>query len=296
MTHVIAPLRATALVATTLFGLLGGVSARAETLVGLTTTNALVRFDSASPTQSGPMMSITGLLGVDERILGIDMRPATGAIYGLGSAGNVYTLNATTGAATFMAGLSTPLSGSSFGVDFNPVVDRLRITSNAGQNLRTNVDTGAVTVDAMLNGATASISASAYTNNVAGATATTLYGINGVSGMVYMQTPPNNGTQVAVGALGVMASNVAGFDISGATGTAYASLTDADTAKSGLYTINLGSGAATWIGAFGMAGMTAGAPPLLDITVAAVPEPQTWAMLLGGLGFVGWLARRRSAG
>ena len=42
----------------------------------------------------------------------------------------------------FFAGLS----GTAFGIDFNPVVDRLRITSNAGQNLRTNVVSGGVMV------------------------------------------------------------------------------------------------------------------------------------------------------
>lgn len=30
-------------------------------------------------------------------------------------------------------------------------------------------------------------------------------------------------------------------------------------------------------------------------TVTAVPEPHTWALLLAGLGVVGWAARRRCA-
>jgi hypothetical protein len=34
----------------------------------------------------------------------------------------------------------------------------------------------------------------------------------------------------------------------------------------------------------------------LDISVAAVPEPETYAMLLAGLGLLGWTARRRRAG
>ena len=37
-------------------------------------------------------------------------------------------------------------------------------------------------------------------------------------------------------------------------------------------------------------GATVGSP-----LVAAVPEPQTYAMLLAGLGLLGWVARRRQA-
>ena len=32
-----------------------------------------------------------------------------------------------------------------------------------------------------------------------------------------------------------------------------------------------------------------------DFLVASVPEPETWAMLVGGLGMIGFLRRRRKA-
>lgn len=35
---------------------------------------------------------------------------------------------------------------------------------------------------------------------------------------------------------------------------------------------------------------------LLSQTIAPVPEPQTYAMMLGGLGLVGWMARRKRKG
>jgi len=273
--------------------------AHAEAIVGLTSTNALVVFDNSSPMFSTTPVAITGLMGVNERILGIDLRPATGAVYGLGSGGNLYTLNATTGVASFVAALTAGsggfagLVGSSFGVDFNPVVDRLRVTSNAGQNLRINPITGAVIVDSALNGDTASLSASAYTSNTPGATATTLYGINGATDTLYIQNPPNTGILTAVGSLGVDTSNVAGFDISGLTGIGYAALTDGDTSKSSIYTINLASGAATLVGAFASGGVTASAAPLVDLTVAAVPEPETWALMTAGLLSISWMAKRR---
>ena len=48
-----------------------------------------------------------------------------------------------------MNSLTVPLSGSFFGVDFNPAADRLRIVSDTGQNLAHNVN-GATTLNAML--------------------------------------------------------------------------------------------------------------------------------------------------
>ena len=267
-------------------------AAHAEGIFGLTTTNALVTFDSALPGSASAPVAITGL-ATSEQMIGIDIRPATGSLWGLSSSSRLYTLNPSTGAATFVSALSTPLAGSRFGIDFNPVVDRLRVVSSSGQNLRINVDTGAVTVDMPLNGAVSSIVANAYTNNVAGAAATTLYGINSSTDALYIQNPPNNGTQTLVGALGFDSTALIGFDISGSNGTAFASLTNGDLGKSALYTISLATGAATLVGNFGIGGNTAIAAPLLDIAVAAVPEPGTYALL--GLGLVAVALRRRQA-
>ena len=274
---------------------LTSVSARAETVTGLTSTNALFTFDSATPLLGTAPIIITGLQA-NEQILGIDTRPSNGLLYGLGNSGRLYTLNNSTGVATFASLLSTGLSGTSFGVDFNPVPDRLRVTSNAGQNLRINVATGGVTNDAALNGTVSSINASAYTNSRPGTIAsTTLYGISAATDSLYIQTPPNNGTQVLVGALGFDTSGVSGFDISGNGNVAYASLLNADTGKSSFYTINLGTGAATLVGAFGVLGNPAVAAPILGLAVSAVPEPGTYALLLAGLGVVGFMAKRRKS-
>lgn len=269
-------------------------SAHAEAVVGLTTTNALVTFDSATPTNASAPIGIVGLMGANEQIIGIDRRPATGALFGLSNGNRLYTLNPGTGAATFVSLLSgASLSGSAFGIDFNPVVDRLRVTSNAGQNLRINVDSGVVTVDGALNGAAAGLAGSAYANNFNGTTSTTLFGINGLTDSLYRQNPPNDGTLVLVGALGVDTIGVAGFDISGLTGAAFASLTSADTGKSSFYSINLGTGSATLIGAFGYGGNPAIAAPLLGIAVTAVPEPGTYALFGAGVLALGFVVRRR---
>ncbi len=268
-------------------------SAHAEAVIGLTATNALVTFDSATPLSASAPVTITGLQA-GEQILGIDMRPATGALFGLGSSGRLYTLNTGTGAATFVSLLTGgSLSGTRFGIDFNPVVDRLRVVSNSGQNLRINVDTGAVTTDLAINGATTSVVSAAYTNNFAGAATTLLYDISAVTDTLYNQNAPNNGTLLFIGSLGLDTTGSVGFDISGLSGMAFASLTDGDTGKSSFYTINLGTGAATLVGAFGIGGNAVIASALRDIAVTAVPEPGTWALMVGGLLAVGSLARRR---
>lgn len=189
--------------------------------------------------------TITGLQ-MGETILGIDMRPATGQLYALGSTSRLYTLNTSSGAATVIGTVpfSTLLSGTSFGFDFNPTVDRIRCVSNTGQNLRLQPETGLIAaIDGVLNPGTPSITASAYTNNFAGATTTVLFNIDNVTDRLTRQDPPNNGTQVEIGALGINVEAVSGFDITSRSGVAYAALKVSD--RSAIYTINLTSGSAT---------------------------------------------------
>ena len=104
----------------------------------------LVSFSADNPRQLDSSQPISGLpMGVSLR--GIDFRPATGELYGVGSDSVVYRVSAVTGKAVAEGPAFTPaLNGRFFGVDFNPTVDRIRVTSDANQNLRLNPDTGAL--------------------------------------------------------------------------------------------------------------------------------------------------------
>jgi len=188
---------------------------------------------------------ITGLQA-GESILGIDMRPLTGQLFALGSSSRLYTLNMSSGVATAVsiAPFSTLLNGSSFGFDFNPTVDRIRLVSNTGQNLRLNPLTGDIAaVDAPLNPGSPLVSSAAYTNNIPGATSTTLYTIDFNSQKLFTQTPPNNGTLVETGNLTMDFGTDNGFDIGGTSNKAYAMVSAGGAGK--IYSINLTTGTAT---------------------------------------------------
>lgn len=229
----------------------------AATVFGLTEDGRMVSFRSTAPSAILSNVSISGL-GAGERLLGFDVRPKDGLLYGMTSAGRIVTIDTATGAAILKATLaadaadtSAPYAGvlgTAFAVDFNPVADRLRVISDLGQSLRINVDTGAVTTDGVINrvGASPLVSAAAYTNSFAGTTSTQLFDIDTASDSLALQNPPNDGTLVNVGALGLDPTGDGGFDIAGgANGLALAALRIGIGAPSSLYRIDLVTGAAT---------------------------------------------------
>ncbi len=189
--------------------------------------------------------AITGLQN-GEGILGIDFRPLNGQLYGLGSSSRIYTINLGTGAATQVGSgtLSTPLVGTEFGFDFNPTVDRIRVVSDTGQNLRLNPNDGAVVaVDGIINPGTPALSSAAYTDNFAGATTTSLFVIDHNTDKLYLQNPPNAGTLVERGALGINITSNNGFDIGSTSQKAYLVATVGTETK--IYTVNTTNGATT---------------------------------------------------
>jgi hypothetical protein len=202
------------------------VSAHAQNapalLYAVTPSNNLITFSSSAPSQPTSVVAITNL-AAGERILGIDVRPANNWLYGLGSTSQLYLINQVTGAAIRIGAPFTPaLSGTEFGFDFNPTVDRIRIVSDTGQNLRVHPDTGAVAAtDTPLSyapgdanaGRTPSVSGVAYTNpDNDAATGTTLFDIDTLLDVVSVQNPPNDGRLNTQVGLGLDAVRV-GFDI-----------------------------------------------------------------------------------
>jgi hypothetical protein len=228
----------------------------------ITVSNKLVSFNRDAPATIRTTVAVTGLQSA-ETLLGIDFRPSDGLLYAVGSSGRIYTINTATGAASLKSTLAadatdttlpfTALAGTDFGVDFNPVADRLRVVSNTGQSLRINVDNGATTTDGAINGGTANtVTASAYTNSFAGTASTILYALDTTNDTLYVQNPPNNGTLSLPLPLGVDAGAANGMDIDASTNMAYAVLTVGGARN--LYTINLAatSAPATSVGALGV--------------------------------------------
>lgn len=221
----------------------------------------LVLFDSDKPGKVKRSASVSGLTGGDTRLIGIDYRVQDGNLYGVGNnaaSAGVYLIS-NKGVATQVTRLTVALSGTTFGVDFNPAANALRVVSDAGQNLRQPFATaGAPTVvDGALSYAppavAAGISGVAYTNNdLDPTTATTLFDLDTALDQVAIQSPANAGSLSATGMLGVDAAGDTGFDIYstlragisvGSTGFAVV--------NGALYEIALLSGKATSLGAIG---------------------------------------------
>ncbi|OZM71994.1 hypothetical protein CFN78_17825 [Amycolatopsis antarctica] len=206
-------------------------SDRGDLLV-LGTDGKLTTYDSRLALLPKNSVRVTGVAKGD-RLIGIDVRPANGALYAMSAKGQLHTVDARTGKATTV-GAPVELAGSAIGFDFNPTVDRIRVVTDTGQNLRLVPDTGALAAaDGTLayapgdpaEGRTPKVAASGYTNSVAGATSTLLYNLDagrdtlvtqGTAPGVEPVVSPNTGQLYTVGKLGLNITAVNGFDISGA--------------------------------------------------------------------------------
>lgn len=274
----------------------------AEDLFTVTDNNVINVVDSDLPTVVTRTGAISGLAAT-ESIFGLDYRANGGGVFAVGSLGNVYTIDQNNFSATQVGSALTPaLVGNSFAFDFNPSAAGgilSRIISDAGNNRVIDSTTGgyfgAADKTAVFynmgdanEGVTPNIQGIAYDNNVLGSTATQQYGIDADLGI--LTTVANNaGTLETVGSLGLAGVGLTdelAFDISGDTGTAFASLQTLG-GTSQLFTIDLATGAAS------LRGIIGGGATVRDFTVvpSAIPEPSTLGLL--GMFAFGLAGRRR---
>jgi hypothetical protein len=249
---------------------------RKEHLLALTDGHQLIRVNAGQPRRVLSRVSLRGLAD-GEKLVGIDFRVARGVLYALSDRGRLYTINTQTGALNALGAspMVVPLSGSTFGFDFNPAADRIRIVSDAGQNLRAHPDTGAavdanpdapgVQADGVLAyragdinfGAAPQIVAAGYTYNTVNEKLTTNYAIDRRLGVLVIQgslegaTPvvsPNSGQLTTVGALGLGPLTDVSFDIADVGGAAFAAVRSTTQPRTRLQRVDLITGQATFIG------------------------------------------------
>lgn len=226
----------------------------------------LVRLAATEPTR---LLDRRPLVGLDsgDHLVGIDFRVSRGVLYALSASGKLYTLDTSSGKLSRVGTQLVPLSGSRFAMDFNPVVDRIRVMSGSGLNLRLHPDTGAVVgSDPRASyaagdesfGKAAYIAAAAYTYNKRDDKLTTNSAIDINQGTLVTQgtregvqpaISPNSGTLFTVGRLGTGPLDDASLDIADTDNTALAALRQLGTTR--LYRINLDSGRAERLGTLG---------------------------------------------
>ena len=179
--------------------------ASAATVVALKDGKSLVWIDTVKK-------AVTGTVKIDggASLVGMDVRPSDGKLYGVTPAGDIVTIDAKTGKWEKKSTLSEklPVNGA-ITIDFNPVADRMRILTSNGTSLRVNVDDGKATVDGSLKyaetdpnkGKIPNIIAGGYSNSCPGVKETALYDVDMATNALMKQAPPNDGILVTIGAI-----------------------------------------------------------------------------------------------
>ena len=273
-----------AVAAGALLGIPSSASA-ADAIFGLTDDNRIVRFNSDAPGQVLSTVTVQGLQA-GETLQGIDVRPANDHLYAVGSSNRVYQVNPITGQTRPAFPAFTPgLNGASFGVDFNPVSDALRVVSDADQNLRIPFggnNAGNAQNDNPLAyaqgdpgaGSNPSVGGAGYTNSFPGATSTALFDIDAARDVLVRQDPPNAGTLNTIGPLGFDAEDVLGFDVSVQGNVGFAALTPRGQGGPSLYRVDLNSGRADPVSTSARIG-TDRALRSIAVAAGAVPDDRT---------------------
>lgn len=291
-----------------------------QTAYGLTVDgNRIVGFSPSNVSTLLSDVAITGL-GSGETIRNIDFRPRNGELIGLSSSNRMFSINPVTGAAQLrLVGTPTAFSlNGTAGIDFNPVPDRIRVTTSAVQNLRLNPDTGGLAADDGAAvapapalrfvsgdsnfGATPNVVSVAYTNSVftnGGPTGlpTTMFAVHRTSQSVNQLVrqgsvngspdSPNNGNLTTIGSIfGIFPDDLFGFDIFSENGGNQAYFSgNPISGGTAFYTLDLATGSNAFQGNIG------GANPVRIRDFSVIPAPASAALL--GLGALAAIRRRR---
>lgn len=234
--------------------------------------NVLATIDANLPANVSPIGDFN--FG-DDFVFGLDQRPSNGGLYAYsqldaGSTDSLIRINSSNATPT-LVGSNSINAEIPIGMDFNPVVDVLRVVNRSDLNARVSPTNGSLVAQDTNLSPNCEITDVAYTNNFDGATLTTLYGIDAEGdelvriGGVDGSPSPNGGVVTSIGPLGVDIDpefDGAHLDID-ENGNAYLLLSRWNGLfyDNELYLVNLTTGAATFIGAinteFEIAGMTA---------------------------------------
>jgi hypothetical protein len=167
----------------------GGVTLPNRNIYALNNNNVLflMRAGTTSFTRVARLQETAG----NGNFIGIDFRRTDNKLYALTDEGNLYTVALGTGALTKVSTLSPVFNGGYQSLmDFNPMVDAIRLIDSEENNyavvkgatgilnttaVQTSLTYPAPDVNA---GKDPNIACAAYTNNVAGATVTIIYGID----------------------------------------------------------------------------------------------------------------------
>jgi hypothetical protein len=264
-------------------------TASAAALFGVTTDNKLVSFDPTAPSVFQSSVTITGLFDADGTtpnpsgsILNLTARPGATSgnfqLYGIDNNANVYTINLG-GVATLVSAGFTP-AGFSAGFAHDPFNDNFVYAGDNAENFTLSL-VGAATANpnfTYAGGGTPSVFGLGIDPSLG-----TVFAIDAANDTLSTSINPlfpGDSELTIVGGLGLDVTSFGGLVVD-FEGNLFAALSS-DGLTSSLYSINPVTGTATALGGFGVG---------VGLATIAIPEPST--ALIGGLGMLALLRRRR---
>ncbi len=258
-----------------------------QTGYAATSNGNIIQFDFTNPMNISSTAPITGLRmadGVSPDAFGSLFELAynydNNQFYGLDGNANFYSVNVTTGVASFIANSFSP-TGFDAGLAYDPFVTSLRFVSDAAENAVLNID-----------GTVSSGNPVFYSDSMATPSFSALgidpafgtpFAIDANLGILATSFDPNFEEFFSVGSLGIAVTGYGSLTVLPEDGSVFGALS-VDGFTSSLYAIDTFTGAATKVGDFGM-----------GVNAITVPEPSTSWLLLGALSFAAALRRRRAA-